>query len=89
MTKTETIKLLTNHPTLPLEGVDPVLTIAEIAAWLQLVEPTIWRWIAKGKFPKGFKLGRTTRWKMSVVQAWLDRQEAKAAQAHFEVSHTL
>lgn len=65
-------------------GVDPILTISEISAWLQLAEPTIWRWIAEQEFPKGFKLGRSTRWKLSVVQAWVDRQEADAAHAAIE-----
>lgn len=69
-------------------GVDPVITIAEIAAWLQLAEPTLHRWVTEGKFPKGFKLGRTTRWKMSVVQAWIDRQEAEAAHKAIENGQT-
>ena len=42
---------------------------------------TIWRWSAKGVFPKPFKLGpNVTVWDLDEVEAWLDRQAEGAAQ---------
>lgn len=33
--------------------------------------PTIWRWVQEGKFPSPVKLAsRTTRWRMSDLEAW-------------------
>lgn len=63
---------------------DPLLTIKDVSGWLQIHEATLWRWVSERKFPKGIKLGRTTRWKKSVVEQWLENQadQSEADAAH-------
>jgi prophage regulatory protein len=51
--------------------IDKYVNVKEIAEWLGVAEVTLWRWIADGKFPKPVKLGRSSRWRTSTVEAHL------------------
>ena len=38
---------------------------------------TLWRWIAKGQFPRPMKLGeRAVGWRQSTLNEWLDSRPA-------------
>lgn len=58
--------------------VDKLFKVSELSETLNIAEATVWRWIADGKFPKPTKLGRASRWRQSVIEQWLEDQEAKA-----------
>jgi excisionase family DNA binding protein len=58
-----------------------LLTVAEIAAELKLGTSTIWRRVSRGDFPKPIKIGGSTRWHRSDVEAFVqslsdDNQES-------------
>ena len=47
----------------------------EIAGLLPVSKSTWWAGVKSGKFPQPIKLpGRVTVWRMSDIEAWLDRQ---------------
>ncbi len=46
---------------------DEILTIQEVAQFLKLSRPTIWRWCQEGKLP-AFKVGRGWRVHRSEVE---------------------
>ncbi|PKQ82952.1 hypothetical protein AOX56_00055 [Aeromonas sobria] len=61
---------------LPQEGFVRVDTIAKV---LGIAVVTVWRWSAKGNFPKPIKLSeRVTAWRAEEVRAWMNAQ-GKAA----------
>lgn len=64
---------------IPEPGIDPLLTVREAAALLQLSVPTFWRRVADRTVPRPLKLGGLSRWPRSEVLAVIDK--AKAARA--------
>lgn len=54
------------------ENADPVMTPAEVSAYLQVPEATVekWRYIRTG--PDYMHVGRHVRYRRSSVDAWLD-----------------
>lgn len=67
---------------LPLLGnsrtnVDPLLSVREGAALLQLSVPTFWRRVADGTIPKPVKLGGLSRWPQSEILAVIDAAKAR------------
>lgn len=60
--------------------VDPYLTIKDITSLIQVEPSTIYRWIEKGLFPAGVKLGANcVRWRSSAISAWQESRERKAS----------
>lgn len=57
--------------------IDPLLTVRESAAVLQISVPTFWRRVADGTVTKPVKLGGLSRWPESEILAVID--QAKAA----------
>jgi len=51
---------------------DRLMTIAELAAYLQIPEQTVYRWRKRGAGPKGFRVGRHVRFRRDDVDAWLE-----------------
>ena len=52
---------------------DRLIRVKELAQILSVSRSKIWDDVAKGKFPKPFKLSeKTTVWKMSAIQAHLE-----------------
>lgn len=64
---------------IPEAGIDPLLTVREAAALLQLSVPTFWRRVADHTVPRPVKLGGLSRWPLSEILAVIDK--AKAARA--------
>jgi predicted DNA-binding transcriptional regulator AlpA len=54
-----------------MNAVDPLLTAREVAAFLQISMPTLYRRIADGTQPKPVKLGSLSRWPLSETLAAL------------------
>ncbi len=58
---------------------DMFLTVKDVAELLSVAPRTVWRWARDGQFPAPVHLGRkTTRWRASDVQAYLDRSRPTA-----------
>lgn len=45
-----------------------------LAARYEVHRATIWRWVSIGKFPAPVKIGGSTRWKLTDIEAWEARQ---------------
>lgn len=46
-------------------------TDRQVAERFGVARETIWRWRAKGEFPRPYKLGpNMTRWRLSDIEAW-------------------
>lgn len=54
---------------------EPWSILADVAGHLQVSEDTVLRWIAKRKLP-AHRVGRTWRFKISEVDAWVRSGEA-------------
>ncbi|MFI6428624.1 helix-turn-helix transcriptional regulator [Promicromonospora sp. NPDC050880] len=55
----------------PERGLDPLLSIDELADYLGLPVRTIYAWRTEGKGPRGVLLGKHVKFYASDVQAWL------------------
>jgi excisionase family DNA binding protein len=55
---------------------EPLISLRELAAYLQIPENTVYQWRLRGVGPPGFRVGRHLRFRMSDVEAWLDRRTA-------------
>lgn len=55
----------------PIPGLEPVLTTSELAAHLGVPVQTIHDLRHSHRGPRGFRVGRELRYRLSEVQAWL------------------
>ena len=46
------------------------LTVGQVAQRFGVSKDSIWRWKRNGEFPKPFKLGGSTRWRLSDIEDW-------------------
>lgn len=53
---------------------DQVLTLKQVAEYLQLAEKTTYRLAAEGKLP-GFKVGGSWRFKREDLEQWIEQQK--------------
>jgi excisionase family DNA binding protein len=53
---------------------DSLLTVAQIAAYLQVKPSTIYQWTHEGYIPH-VKLGNLVRFRVSSVDRWLEKRE--------------
>lgn len=53
--------------------VEPLLTAADLAAYLSVPLETVYRWNHRGRGPRPLKAGRAVRYRLEDVQAWLER----------------
>lgn len=58
-----------------------LLTIDELADFLQVPKATLYRWRYHGEGPPGLRLGRHVRYRQADVDAWLADQPHKGAAA--------
>ncbi len=54
-------------------GKDELITIKDVAKFLQIAEKTIYRMAADGKIP-AFKVGGSWRFKRKEIENWLESQ---------------
>lgn len=52
---------------------EQLLSIRDVAEFLQLNQTTIYAWAQQGTLP-GYKLGRTWRFRLSEIEAWLEKR---------------
>ncbi len=50
---------------------EPVLTLADLADYLQVPVQTLYDLRAKGRGPRGFRVGRCLHFRKSEIEAWL------------------
>jgi excisionase family DNA binding protein len=69
-----------DRPSLRL--VEQVLSLSELCAQLQVSAQTIYDLRSQGRGPRGFSVGRELRFRISEIEAWLDRMEHDDDQRH-------
>ena len=62
---------MTTHPLLTE---DQLIDMAFITSLLQMADKWIYKLIKDGSFPKPIKLGRSSRWRKSEVESWLQER---------------
>jgi excisionase family DNA binding protein len=60
-----------NSIQLPSPTIDPLLSVDELAAWLNVPKQTIYTWRKSGTAPPAYQLGRGLRFQQSDVERWL------------------
>lgn len=70
----------TTHAT--QDAIEPVFTIAEVAAQLSVSTQAIYDLRCKGRGPTGFRVGRQLRFRQSEIEAWLGRLEREDQDRH-------
>ncbi|WP_336983072.1 MULTISPECIES: helix-turn-helix transcriptional regulator [unclassified Cedecea] len=50
---------------------DQLVDMAFITAYTEMTDKWFYKLISQGKFPKPIKLGRSSRWLKSEVEAWM------------------
>lgn len=59
--------------------IDSLLAIAEVSKSLGLSQSQIYALVRERDFPKPIRIGRSSRWRTSVVNAWIDAKERASA----------
>lgn len=59
-----------------------MLTLSELAALLSVTVQTLYDLHSKGRSPRGFRVGRELRFRVSEVESWLERLEAADGARH-------
>lgn len=57
---------------------EKIMTLAQVAEYLQVPKSTLYMWRHKGVGPRGSRVGRHVRYRQRDVETWLD-QQAKTA----------
>jgi excisionase family DNA binding protein len=70
----------TDRPQLTL--IEQVLSLSELCAHLQVPAQTIYDLRSQGRGPRGFRVGRELRFRISEVEAWLERMEQDDERRH-------
>ncbi|WP_345750913.1 helix-turn-helix transcriptional regulator [Microbacterium rhizophilus] len=70
-----------NNTSEPFPGLEPVLTTSELAAHLGVPVQTIHDLRHARRGPRGFRVGRELRYRVSEVQVWLAELEEPSAPA--------
>jgi excisionase family DNA binding protein len=79
----KTEKIRDTHAKAPtLSLVDGVLSLSDLCAQLQVSAQTIYDLRSQGRGPRGFRVGRELRFRVSEIDAWLTRLEAEDDQRH-------
>lgn len=62
------------HTTSPAGGLDPLLSLDELAEYLGIPVRTIYDWRTDGKGPCGVRVGKHVKFFVSDVREWLAKQ---------------
>ena len=57
-----------------LSGLDPLLSVGELAEYLGVPVRTIYDWRQTGHGPRGIRIGRHLKFAVSDVMTWIDSQ---------------
>ncbi|MGO1407967.1 MAG: helix-turn-helix transcriptional regulator [Brachybacterium sp.] len=58
----------------PIEHLHPLISVQELAEYLDVPVQRIYDWRKAGTGPRGFRFGRELRFRVSDVEHWLDEQ---------------
>jgi excisionase family DNA binding protein len=73
-------RLTSNHICVSLALVNErLMTVSEVAAFLQIPEATLYQWRYRGIGPRAFRVGRHLRYRPEDVRVWLEALDAGAA----------
>lgn len=64
------------------DSLEPVLTLSELAARLCVSVQTLYDLRSQGRGPRGFRVGRQLRFRVSEIDGWLARMEEADAERH-------
>jgi excisionase family DNA binding protein len=64
------------------DSLEPVLTLSELADLLCVSAQTLYDLRSQGCGPRGFRVGRELRFRVSEIDAWLARMEDADAELH-------
>ncbi|CAM8349562.1 helix-turn-helix transcriptional regulator [Morganella morganii] len=67
-----------NTTTAPSPLDEPLVDMKEITKFTGLTDKWFYKQIQEGQFPKPIKLGRSSRWQKSEVEAWLQARIAES-----------
>lgn len=65
-----------------LLGTGPTMTLTELADYLSVSNQALYDLRSRGRGPRGFRVGRELRFRLSEIEAWLARLEAADAERH-------
>ena len=51
--------------------IDEIMTLEEVARYLKMKPPTVYKWAQEGKIP-GAKIGKEWRFRKSIIDEWID-----------------
>lgn len=51
-----------------------MIDVREVASILSISTRSVWRLVATEEFPQPARFGRSARWRLSDVEAWIDRR---------------
>lgn len=57
-----------------LNADDPLIDMVFITTYTNMTDKFFFKLIKNGKFPKPVKLGRSSRWRKSEVEAWMQER---------------
>ena len=58
----------------PLDQGSPLMSVPELAAYLQVPEATVYAWRSRGQAPPCYRVGRWLRFRREEVDNWLSGQ---------------
>jgi excisionase family DNA binding protein len=70
------------HEHSQLHLIEQVLSLSELCEHLHVSAQTIYDLRSQGRGPKGFRVGRELRFRISEIEAWLARMESADEQRH-------
>ncbi|MDQ3358192.1 MAG: helix-turn-helix domain-containing protein [Actinomycetota bacterium] len=62
--------------------IEQILSISELAARLRISVQTLYDLRRQGRGPRGFRVGRELRFRLSEVDSWLNRMEQADKERH-------
>lgn len=65
-----------------LQLIERVLSLTELCEHLHVSAQTIYDLRSQGRGPKGFRVGRELRFRISEIEAWLARMETEDDRRH-------
>ena len=65
-------------PATILNADDPLIDMVFITTYTNMTDKFFYKLIKNGQFPKPVKLGRSSRWRKSEVEAWMQDRVAES-----------
>lgn len=57
-----------------IEGLEPLISVQQLAGYLNVPVQRIYDWRIAGTGPRGYRFGRELRFTVAEVQRWVDSQ---------------